>query len=55
MGCHRAEKIKSRTDKKKKFREKLKLTLDPWVLVAVILILALVVISYLIVRKQMGH
>jgi hypothetical protein len=46
--------LKRRTDKKKKFREKLKLQLDPWVIVAVILILALVVISYLIIRKQMG-
>jgi len=45
--------LKRRTDKKKKFREKLKLELDPWVIVAVVLILALVVISYLIIHKQL--
>ena len=47
--------LKRRTEKKKRLREKLKLELDPWIIVAVILILALVVISYLIIRKQMGN
>lgn len=43
--------LKKKTEKKKAYREKLKLRQDPWILVAVILILLLVVISYLIIHK----
>jgi hypothetical protein len=43
--------LKKRTDKKKRFREKLKLRLEPWLLAAIIIILLLAVISYIIVRK----
>lgn len=47
--------LQKRTEKKKRFREKLKLHYDPWLIITIILILALAVISYILVRHQLMH
>jgi hypothetical protein len=43
--------LRKRTDKKKKFREKLKIKEQPWLWMAAIIILMLIVISYIIIHK----
>jgi len=43
--------LKSKTDKKKLYREKRKLKLDPWIIIAVLIILVLVVIGFFILQK----
>ena len=43
--------LKKRTEKKKRFREKMKFHLDPWLVVAIILILLIAVIGYVVVRR----
>ena len=45
--------LKKKTEKKKRFREKLKLKLDPWLIVAIILILLIAIIGYVVVHKAM--
>ncbi|HWJ89865.1 MAG TPA: hypothetical protein VNR87_02070 [Flavisolibacter sp.] len=45
--------LKSRTEKKKRFREKLRLKLDPWLIISIIVILFLAVISFVLVYRQM--
>jgi len=45
--------LKKRTEKKKRFREKLKLKLDSNVIVAIIIILLLIILSYFILHKKM--
>ena len=45
--------LKKRTEKKKRFREKLNLRLDPWLIVAIILILLLAIIGYFLVQRQL--
>jgi len=47
--------LKKRTEKKKKFTEKMKLHLDTNLIIAIIIILLLIVISYIIIRKQLIH
>jgi hypothetical protein len=47
--------LKKKTDKKKRFREKMQLKMDPWILITVFIILTLVIISYIIIKRQMGH
>ena len=47
--------LKKRTEKKKRFREKLKLRFDPWLIVAIILILLLAIISYFLVHRQLSQ
>jgi hypothetical protein len=47
--------LKKKTEKKKRFREKLRIHIDPWLIVAVVLILLLAVISYFILHKQMNQ
>lgn len=47
--------LKHRTQKKKHFKEKLKINLDASLLIAVVIILLLIIISYIIIRKQIGH
>lgn len=44
--------LKARTEKKKRFREKLRLRVDASLVLAVIIILLLIVISYIIVRQM---
>jgi hypothetical protein len=46
--------LKKRTDKKKKFREKLRLELNPWVIAAVVIILLLAIISYVIIHRKLS-
>jgi uncharacterized membrane protein YukC len=43
--------LRKKTEKKKAYREKRKLSLDPWVTIAIILVLVLVVIGYFIIRR----
>ena len=43
--------LRNKTDKKKAYREKRKIKLDPWIIITIILILVLVVISFFIVHK----
>ena len=45
--------LRKRTEKKKKFRQKLRLRLEPWLIAAIIIILLLAVLGYLVVRRQM--
>jgi hypothetical protein len=45
--------LKKKTEKKRRFREKLKLKLEPWLLIAIVLILLLAVISFILVQKKM--
>jgi hypothetical protein len=45
--------LKKRTEKKKRFRQKLKLNLDSNLLVTIIIILLLIILSYLILHKKM--
>jgi hypothetical protein len=46
--------LKKRTEKKKRFRQKLTLKLEPWLIIALVIILLLIVISYIIVRRQLN-
>lgn len=45
--------LKKRTERKKRFREKLKLTFDSNLVIAIVIILLLIIISYLIIHKKM--
>ncbi|MFL5809167.1 MAG: hypothetical protein ACJ749_06565 [Flavisolibacter sp.] len=49
------QQLKKQTEKKKRFREKLKFTLDPWLIVAIVLILLIAVIGYVLVHKTIKH
>ena len=43
--------LKKRTERKKRLKQKLKIQLDPSVILAIIIIMLLIVISYVIIRK----
>jgi hypothetical protein len=45
--------LKKRTEKKKRFRAKLQLKLDPWLVISIIVILFLAIISFVLVYRQM--
>jgi len=45
--------LKRRTEKKKRFRKKMELKHDPWLWIALVIIISLIVICYIIIRKQM--
>ena len=45
--------LKKRTEKKKRFKEKMKLNLDSNLIVAIIIILLLIILSYFILHKKM--
>lgn len=45
--------LKKRTEKKKRFKEKLKLDLDSNLIVAIIIILLLIILSFFILHKKM--
>ena len=47
------QQLKKQTEKKKRFREKLKFNFDPWLIVAIVLILLIAVIGYVVVHKAM--
>lgn len=47
--------LRRRTEKKKKFRDKLKLNLDSNLIVAIIIILLLIILSYFIIHTQLAH
>ncbi|HEV7621977.1 MAG TPA: hypothetical protein VGO09_09595 [Flavisolibacter sp.] len=44
--------LKAKTAKKKKFKEKIRLKLDPWTIIMIVLILALVVVSFIVIYKK---
>lgn len=43
--------LRKKTEKKKSYLEKRRIKLDPWMIIALVLILVLVVISYFIIQK----
>ena len=43
--------LRNKTDKKKAYRQKRSIKLEPWIIITVILILVLVVISFFILQK----
>ena len=45
--------LKKRTDKKKRFKEKMKLNIDSNLMVEIIIILLLIILSYLVLHKKM--
>ena len=45
--------LKKKTEKKKAFKEKRRIKQDPWILVAIVLILTLVIIAYFVIRQYM--
>jgi hypothetical protein len=45
--------LKAKTEKKKRFREKMKLRLDPIIILAIFLILLLVIISFIVISHKM--
>jgi hypothetical protein len=42
--------LKKRTEKKRRFREKLKLRLDPWVIIAVIAVLLIAIVGFILIH-----
>ena len=45
--------LRKKTEKKKRFRKKLELKLDPAVIIAIVIILLLTVVAYMIIHKKM--
>ena len=45
--------LKKKTEKKKAYRNKLRLKQEPWILVAVIFVLLLAIISYMIIHRYL--
>lgn len=46
--------LKKRTEKKKRFKEKMKLQLDSNLIIAIVIILLLIILSYFILHKQLS-
>ena len=46
--------LKKKTQKKKKARNRKNLSVDPWMILAVIILLALIVICFIIIKKAAG-
>ncbi len=44
--------LKAKTEKKKKFKKRISLTLDPWTLVTLVVLLALLVIGFVVIYKK---
>ncbi len=47
--------LKKKTEKKKKLRKKLELKKEPWLIIAVIAILIIVIISYFMIKRMMNN
>jgi hypothetical protein len=45
--------LRNKTEKKKRFREKLQLRVEPWLIIALIIILLLAVIGFMLVHRQL--
>jgi chromatin segregation and condensation protein Rec8/ScpA/Scc1 (kleisin family) len=45
--------LKKKTEKKKKSRKRKELVIDPWVIIAIVLILALAALAYFIINQKM--
>ena len=46
---------KKRTEKKKRFREKLRLHLDPWLIIAVIAVLVIAILGFILIHYYHSH
>lgn len=46
--------LKKKTEKKKNRRKRAELFVDPWVIIAIVLILALIVVGYFVIYKMKG-
>ncbi len=44
--------LKKRTEKKKRFRKKLQLNIEPWIIFAIVLILLIAVLAFLVIKQQ---
>lgn len=47
--------LKKKTEKKKKLRKKLELKKEPWLIIAVIAVLIIVIISYFMIKRMMNN
>ena len=47
--------LKRRMEKKKRFKEKMKLNLDSNLIIAIVIILLLIILSYVIIHKQLAQ
>lgn len=47
--------LKKKTEKKKRQREKLKISYPPWLLISVLILLLLIVLSYFIIHRMNQH
>lgn len=47
--------LKKKTEKKKKFREKLKMKDQPWLYISILIFILLMVLCYMVIRKMSGH
>jgi signal recognition particle GTPase len=45
--------LKKKLEKKKRFREKLKIKDQPWLIISIVIILLLIVVSYLIIHQML--
>lgn len=52
---HLNKDLKQRTEKKKRFKEKLNVKVDSSLIISVVIILLLIILSYLIIRRQLHH
>ena len=46
--------LKRKTEKKKRLRKKLQLQIDPWLIIAIVLILLIAVIAFVVVHKRLN-
>jgi hypothetical protein len=44
--------LKRRTEKKKRARQKMQIHIQPWIIVAIVLVLFLAVIAFVVIRQQ---
>lgn len=46
--------LKQKTEKKKRFRKKLELKLEPWIIITAVIILLLAVLSYFVIHRYLN-
>lgn len=47
--------LKKKTEKKKKFREKLKMKDQPWLYISILILILLIVLCYFVIRRMSNH